>query len=158
MKSFKIIIILVIFLKTGNVLSSENNFHVNNIELNKNLNLSSEELANKAIRKGFEVLKKNLLEDDLEKLSNLKFQQIKELVLYYQVLKKDKNEIGENKLIFNILFDREKLHNLFYSSNIRYSEITNKEFFILPIFKKGEKILIYNKNFFMKIGIKIKII
>ena len=63
-------------------------------------------------------------------------------------MKKDKNEIGENKLIFNILFDREKLHNLFYSSNIRYSEITNKEFFILPIFKKGEKILIYNKNFF----------
>ena len=35
-------------------------------KLNKNLNLSSEELANKAIRKGFEVLKKKiLLEDDL---------------------------------------------------------------------------------------------
>ena len=60
MKSFKIIIILVIFLKTGNVLSSENIFHVNNIELNKSLNLSSEELANKAIRKGFEVLKKKI--------------------------------------------------------------------------------------------------
>tara|TARA_B100001027_G_C16250173_1_gene323989 strand:+ start:107 stop:1147 length:1041 start_codon:yes stop_codon:yes gene_type:complete len=149
MKSFKIIIILVIFLKTGNVLSSENIFHVNNIELNKSLNLSSEELANKAIRKGFEVLKKKiLLKDDLEKLYNLNFQQIKELVLYYQVLKQDNNKIGEDKLLFNILFDREKLHNLFFSSNIRYSEITSKEFFILPIFKQGENVLIYNKNFF----------
>ena len=38
MKSFKlIIIILVIFFKTGNVLSNENIFNVNNIEIKKNL-------------------------------------------------------------------------------------------------------------------------
>ena len=42
-----IIIILVIFLKTGNVLSNEDIFHVNNIELIKKTNISSEEMANR---------------------------------------------------------------------------------------------------------------
>ena len=40
------------------------------------------------------------------------------------------------------------IHKLFYDKNISYSDITNKELFILPIFKKDEKIFIYNKNFF----------
>ena len=35
MKSIKIIIILVIFLKTGNVLSADNLFYVNNVEIIK---------------------------------------------------------------------------------------------------------------------------
>ena len=87
MKSLKsIIFILVIFLKTGNVLSNEDIFHVNNIELIKKTNISSEEMANRAIKKGFEQLKKKiLLNKDLKKLSDLKLSQIKELVSFYQV-------------------------------------------------------------------------
>ena len=44
--------------------------------------------------------------------------------------------------------------NLFYKKNISYSEIINKELFILPILKKENQIFIYNKIFFMKIGMK----
>ena len=37
---------------------------------------------------------------------------------------------------------------MFYRQRISYSDIKNKELFILPILKKNDQILIYNKNFF----------
>ena len=67
-------LILIIFIKTGNVLSNENIFSVNNIEISKNTKLSNEELANKAIKLGFrKLIEKILLEKDIEKLSQLNF-------------------------------------------------------------------------------------
>ena len=51
MNSLKLIfIILIFFVKTGNVLSIENIFSVNNIELTKKTNISNLELSNKAIK------------------------------------------------------------------------------------------------------------
>ena len=150
MKFFKsIIIILVIFLKTGNVLSNEDIFHVNNIELIKKTNISSEEMANRAIKKGFEQLKKKiLLNKDLKKLSDLNLSQIKELVSFYQVQSINEDLIKQNTVKYNISFDKNKLHILFYNKNISYSEILNKEIFLLPIFLQNEKIYIYNNNYF----------
>ena len=80
MKSCKsIIFILVIFLKTGNVLSNENIFIVNNIELTKKANISNQDIANQAIKQGFERLKKKiLLKRDIDRLSKLSFSQIKQ--------------------------------------------------------------------------------
>ena len=147
--SKSIIIILVIFLKTGNVLSNEDIFHVNNIELIKKTNISSEEMANRAIKKGFEQLKKKiLLNKDLKKLSDLKLSQIKELVSFYQVQSINEDLIKQNTVKYNISFDKDKLHILFYNKNIAYSEISNKEIFLLPIFLQDEKIYIYNNNYF----------
>ena len=147
--SKSIIIILVIFLKTGNVLSNEDIFHVNNIELIKKTNVSSEEMANRAIKKGFEQLKKKILLDkDLKKLSDLSLSQIKELVSFYQVQSINEDLIKQNTVKYNISFDKEKLHILFYNKNIAYSEILNKEIFLLPIFLQDEKIYIYNNNYF----------
>ena len=144
-----IIIILVIFLKTGNVLSNEDIFHVNNIELIKKTNISSEEMANRAIKKGFEQLKKKiLLNKDLKKLSDLNLSQIKELVSFYQVQSINEDLIKQNTVKYNISFDKDKLHILFYNKNIAYSEILNKEIFLLPIFLQDKKIYIYNNNYF----------
>ena len=150
MKFFKsIIIILVIFLKTGNVLSNEDIFHVNNIELIKKTNISSEEMTNRAIKKGFEQLKKKiLLNKDLKKLSDLNLSQIKELVSFYQMQSINEDSIKQNTVKYNISFDKNKLHILFYNKNISYSEILNKEIFLLPIFLQNEKIYIYNNNYF----------
>ena len=63
MKSYKLILlILIIFLKTGNVLSNTNIFNVNNIEIEKKSKSNNDELANEAIKKGFkELLDKILL-------------------------------------------------------------------------------------------------
>tara|TARA_B100001093_G_C26692181_1_gene955322 strand:- start:106 stop:1149 length:1044 start_codon:yes stop_codon:yes gene_type:complete len=149
MKTYKLIFfILIVFLKTGNVLSNSNIFDVNNIEIEKKGKNNNDELANQAIKKGFkELLDKILLREDSKKLEELKFFEIKELVIYYQV----SNIITSNnveKINFNISFDKDKIHNLFYNKKISYSEITNKELFILPILRRNNQIFIYNQNFF----------
>ena len=75
MKSYKLILlILIVFLKTGNVLSNTNIFNVNNIEIEKKSKSNNDELANEAIKKGFkELLDKILLKEDSKKLEELKF-------------------------------------------------------------------------------------
>ena len=49
----QILIILIIFFKTGNLLSENNLFNVNNILINKKDNLSNNQLANKANKRSF---------------------------------------------------------------------------------------------------------
>ena len=87
MTSFKyLIFILVIFLKTGNVLSESTLFNVNNIEISGNLSVNNQYFVNEAIKKGFnEMMNKVLLERDKNKLKNLKSNEIKDLVSYYQI-------------------------------------------------------------------------
>ena len=151
MKSYKLIIIfiLVIFLKTGNVLSDTKIFDVNNIEIEKKGKTPNEALANQAIKKGFkQLIEKILLKEDIKKLKGLKFSEIKELVRYYQISNKVDQDITLEKINFNISFDKDKIHDLFYKRTISYSEITNKELYILPILKKENQIFIYNQNYF----------
>ena len=149
MKCYKlIIIILMIFVKSGNVLSNEKIFNVNNIEITKTSKMSNEFLANKDIKVGYiQLMEKILLLKDMKKVSDLNFQQIKELVSYYQVIEEETTE-KENKIKFNIFFDKDKLHKLFFKKEILYSEIIQKELFILPILKKNDQIYVFNNNFF----------
>ena len=148
MKLFKkITIILIVFLKTGNLLSDNNLFNVNNIELEKKGNISSKQMADKAIKQGFDLLiKRVLMKEDYTKVSNLDFSSIKELVTYYNISKN--NENGDNKINFNIQFDKDKLHDLFYKRAITYSDILDKEFYILPILINRDEISIFSKNYF----------
>ena len=80
MKSFKsLIFILVIFFKTGNVLSESTLFNVNNVEIFGNLSANNQFFVKEAIKKGFdEMIKKALLEKDQSKLKNLNSNKIKE--------------------------------------------------------------------------------
>ncbi len=150
MKIFKLIsIIIIIFVKTGNVLSENDIFDVNNIEIELQGKVSQQTASNKAIREGFNRLTDRiLLEEDNKKLLGLKFSEIKELVNYYQV--EDKSDIESNyeKINYRISFDKEKIHNLFFKKGISYSEITNKEIYLLPILKKDEQVFIFNQNYF----------
>ena len=66
MKKFLfILIILMILFKTGNVLSNESIFTVNNLKINKNSYKNKEDLTNIAFKKGFKKLNKKIL---LEKI------------------------------------------------------------------------------------------
>jgi len=150
MNTYKsILFILVIFFKTGNVLSNTNIFDVNNIQIEKKGKMANEVLANQAIKKGFKkLISKILLDNDIQKLKELKFSEIKELVTYYQVSKTNEGSKDVEKIKYNISFDKDKIHDLFYKKGISYSEITNKELYILPVLKKDDQIFIYNQNFF----------
>ena len=151
MKIYKslLIIFFFIFIKDENVLSDESIFNINNIDIVKKSNLSSEQLANQALKKGFgKLINKILLAEDIKKISNLQLNEIKDLVSYYQVSSEDIDYKKNNKILYKISFDREKLHNLFFTKNISYSEILDKEIFILPLFLSKGQLFIFNKNYF----------
>ena len=147
MKNIKLIIaILIIFFKTGNVLSENNLFNVNNVEIVKDKQITNEKLANQAILKAFnKLMERILLKKDIVILKKLELSEIKKLVSYYQILDDSDNS---DKIKFNILFDKEKLYDLFYKSNISYSNLIKNELYILPILKKGDQIFIYTQNYF----------
>ena len=143
----QIILILVIFFKTGNVLSENDLFSVDNIILEKKNNISSNKMANIAIKEAFiQLTKKVLLKQDIEKLSNLNYSNIKELVAYYNITKK--GEMENNKVNFSVTFDKDKLHHLFFKGNISYSDINDKDFYILPILLREDEIFVFSNNFF----------
>ena len=149
MKNLNLIIfILVIFLKTGNVLSENKLFNVNNIEIINKSSNNIEILSNKAIKEGYiKLIKRILLDENVDQMLNLQFSEIKELVLHYQIKDDEKEETSEKK-IFNISFDKDKIHNLFYQRGIAYSDITKNEIYLLPILKENEQLNIYSKNYF----------
>ena len=145
----QITLILIIFLKTGNLLSSSELFNVNNILLEKKENVSNKQLTNKAIKQGFDqLILRVLLEEDISKVRNLKFSEIKELVAYYNISKKEDKIM--NKVNFSVNFDKDKIHDLFYKKGISYSDITDKEFYILPILIKKNQIYVFSNNYFYK--------
>ena len=49
----------------------------------------------------------------------------------------------EEYLNFSITFDKEKIHALFYNKGVSYSEISDKELFVLPIHIKKNEIFIF---------------
>jgi len=145
-----IFLILIVFLKTETLLSENNLFNVNNIQIEKKEKSTNDALANQAIKIGFnQLVEKILLAEDIEKINDLKFTTIKQLVNYYRV-SKDSIEKNKELVNFSIKFDKDKMHDLFYRKGIRYSEITDKDLYILPILIKNEKLFIFNNNFFYK--------
>ncbi len=148
MKLFTLLLlILVIFLRTGNLLSDNNLFNVNNILLEKKANTSSKQLANKAIKEAFTSLtKKVLLKEDISKVSKLNYSEIRELVTYYNISKKSDEK--KNKVNFSVTFDKDKIHDLFYKRGISYSDISDKEFYILPILSSDKEEFIFSNNYF----------
>ena len=138
------------FLKLEIFLSDSSVFDVNNIEIENKGKASNEILANYAIERGFNIFLNRVLLKEDKKLDEIKLSEIKKLVTYYQVLNNENNENNENnfKTKFNVSFDKDKIHDLFFSKNISYSEIKDKELFTLPILKKDDQIFIYNDNYF----------
>ena len=135
MKLFKkILFILIVFFKTETLFSENDLFNVNNIQLEKKDKVSQKSLSDQAISKGFnQLMDKILLKNDKEKISTLNLSAIKKLVAYYQITNIDDKEKTDELVNFSVTFDKEKIHDLFYKKGISYSEISDKELYILPI-------------------------
>ncbi|MDA9078260.1 hypothetical protein N9J81_00580 [Pelagibacteraceae bacterium] len=151
MKFYKVIFILIVFFKTETLFSENNLFNVDNIQLEKNVKTTNKAISDLAIKKGFQkLITKILLKEDINKISDLNFSSIKQLVTYYQ----RKNTLSSKNNIelvnFNISFDKDKIHDLFYKRGILYSEVSDKELYVLPILVKENEIFIFNNNYFYK--------
>ena len=107
-------------------------------------------MADKAIKKGFsQLISKILLTEDTNKLSDLNFESIKKLVTYYKIDNIKKEEESNKELVsFSVMFDKDKIHNLFFKRGVLYSEILDKELFILPLFVQSGEVNIFNNNYF----------
>ena len=141
--------ILIILFKTGNVLSDNNIFNVNNIEISKETSKNKEKLVNKAFKKAFdELIDRLLLEEDYKRLSGINLGQIKKLISYYQIMNEDEKKENTDNIKINVSFDKDKIHNFFYNRNILYSDIISTEVILFPLLKKEEQYFIYTKNYF----------
>ena len=150
MKFLKLnLFILIVFFKTGNLLSDGNTFNVDNIIIERKDNISVKQLAPNAFNEAFnKLISRILLKKDIPKVLNLNLSSVSELVSYYNITKNTDKE--KNKAIFSVTFDREKLHDFFSKNGILYSIINEKDFYILPILIDENKILIFSDNFFYK--------
>ena len=150
MKLYKqLIIILIVFFKTETLFSENNLFNVNNILVEKKDKITNKQLANRAIEKGFkQLIARILLKEDFDKLLNLNFLSIKEFVTYYQITNISNENKNREIVNFSVTFDKDKMHELFYKRGISYSEITDKELYILPVLIKKDEIFVFNNNFF----------
>tara|TARA_B100000989_G_scaffold205426_1_gene155579 strand:- start:36 stop:1079 length:1044 start_codon:yes stop_codon:yes gene_type:complete len=152
MKLYKqIIFILVVFFKTETLLSQNNLFNVNNIELIKKDKITNNQLADQAIKKGFkQLMSRILLKEDADKLMDMNFSLIKKLVNYYQISNILDEQSNIELVSFNVTFDKSKIHDLFFNKGISYSEILDKELYVLPILLENNEIYIFYNNLFYK--------
>ena len=149
MKLHKLFFILIVFFKTETLFSKNDQFNVNNIQIEKNNKITNKAISDLAIKKGFYQLTSNiLLKKDSDKLSDLNFETIKQLVTYYQITNILDKENNIELLNFNITFDKNKIHDLFYKKGILYSEVTNNELYVLPVLIRNNEVFIFNKNYF----------
>ena len=93
-----------------------------------------------------------MLKEDKPKVLNLNFSEIRELVAYYNISKNSEDE--KDKKRFSVTFDKDKIHDLFYKRGISYSDVNDKEFYILPIELNENEIFVFSNNYFYKNWIK----
>ena len=140
--------ILIILFKTETVLSDNNIFNVNNIEISKETSKNKEKLISDAFKKAFdELINRLLLEEDYKRISKTNLEQIRKLISYYQIINEDKNKENNNVKI-NVFFDKDKMHDFFHGKNILYSDIINTEVILFPLLKKEDQYFIYTQNYF----------
>jgi len=149
MKFTKLLFILIVFFKTETLFSDDNLFHVNNIKIEKKGIVTNDALADAGIKKAFnELISRILLEEDRDKILDLSITSVKELVKFYQVVNISDDSNNNELINFNVKFDKSKIHDIFFKRGILYSEIPDKEFYILPILIEGNEVFIFNNNYF----------
>ena len=142
------IIIIVFLIKTGNVLSKDNIFYVDNIIVTNEKNLNKEQLLDIAIQESFNRLVNKILQSkDIKSLSNISLNEIKKLILNYQIIE-NKSIKDKNKNIYNITFDTNKLRNFFYSKNFLYADISETSLIIYPVLIEDENFFLFTDNYF----------
>ena len=142
------IFIIVFFVKTGNVFSSNNIFNVDNIVVKNTANQNKEKLLDKAFQEGFEKLtKKILINKDLLSVEKTSLKEIKKLVSTYQIIENDEFYEDEEVKV-NLSFDREKINRFFYVKGISYADISDTDVVIFPVLIKNNDFFLFSENYF----------
>jgi len=140
--------IIILLLKTGNVLSVESIFNVNNIELDGKFYSNKQKSINKGFIDGFDKLIKRIaLKRDYNKALSTNLKEVRNLVSYYQLIEPASRFLNKNTYL-NLYFDKEKINKYFYKKNISYSDLLSIEAVILPVHITDKNFFVYNDNYF----------
>ena len=132
--------------------SQENVFTINNVKVKGvvDLNFSREKHLNKAFLNSFEILmKKILLTRDLNKVNNIKLNEIKYLISSFQILEESYSK-DEYKANIKILYDDLKIKKFLSKKNISFSQSENIFAVFYPILFINGEIQNFNENFFYR--------
>ena len=92
--------IIILLLKTGNVLSVESIFNVNNIELDGKFYSNKQKSINKGFIDGFDKLIKRIaLKRDYNKALSTNLKEVRNLVSYYQLIEPANRFLNKNSYI-----------------------------------------------------------
>ena len=139
--------------------SSENVFVVDNIKVTGsfNTNFTREKYINKAFLDSFKILmSKILLSEDLNKLNDVKLNQIKILVNSFKI-EDETYSSSKYKGNFTIFFDDIKVKKLLVKKNISFSQPKNISAVFFPVFFIDNKLLNYSDNYFYNSWPKVNI-
>ena len=148
MKSYNLfIIIIIIFLKTGNVLSENSIFSVNNIIIESGKYKNHQEFLDQAYREGFyQLIERISLRKDHKKLKQTNLNDIRNLISHFQIQKVNNQNLIQSSV--NIYFDKERINKFFFNNNLTYSDFISKKITILPIQYTNDDIKIFSNNYF----------
>ena len=154
MKSYNLFIfIIIIFLRTGNVLSENSIFSVNNIIIESGKYRNHQEFLDQAYREGFyQLVERISLRKDHKKLKQTNLNDIRNLISHFQIQKINNQNLIQRSV--NIYFDKERINKFFFNNNLTYSDFISKKITILPIQYINNDIKIFSNNYFYENWIK----
>ena len=158
---FFVILTITIFLLVlpSESFPEENVFIIDNVEVEGEMDLdfSREKYINKAFLDSFQILtSKILLAKDLNKISNIKLKEIKNLINSFQVLE-ERYQNDKYRAVLKIFYNDIKVKKLLGQKNISFSQPKNISAVFFPILVLNDEIQDFNENFFYKQWTTVKI-
>jgi len=139
--------------------SSENVFVIDNVKIEAQMgtNFSREKYINKAFLYSFDLLvSKILLTEDLNKLNNIKLNQIKVLVNSFQIIEETYQQ-DMYKATFRVFYNDRKVKKFLVQKNISFSEPKKISAVFFPILFVNDRLLNFNENYFYNQWPKVEI-
>ena len=150
---------IFLFISFTESFGEENVFTINNVEVKGaiDLNFSRDKYLNKAFLNSFKMLmNKILLTRDLNKVSNIKLKQIKNLISSFQILEESYSK-DEYKAKIKIYYNDDKVKKFFGEKNISFSQPESISAIFYPVLIINDEIQNFNENFFYRQWTKVKI-
>ena len=145
-------ITIFFFITLSKSFSEENVFIIDNVKVEGALdtNFSRDKYINKAFINSYKILiSKILLSRDLNKISNIKLNEVKNLISNFQILEETYRN-DEYKASFKIFYNDIKVRELLKQKNISFSQPKNISAVFFPILVANEEIQDFYDNFFYK--------
>ena len=113
-------------------------------------NFNRDKYINKALKKSLKMLmSKILVSSDLNKIKNLKAQDIKYLINSFQVLKEDYDR-NEYEIKLKIFYNEKKIKEMLRNKRISYSQPNRVKAVIIPALFIAGEIKSFQQNYFYK--------